>query len=600
MRKNQYNQIIASLLLLIVLVTSCNYFENHENEIESGINIEQLKSEISITLNDTIFLSSLTNIEKTLIDTIPTLYSSNSYSPIWISEYVDTLQIESLLNFFDKVTTHGLNPERYYYSNLTGKYYSLIKNKEKQVIEDYSALAKVEILLSLSFLQYQKNILYGVINPREHDKENYDIPIVERSENIYDNLFHKDKLNVLNRIQPTSRRYVGLQNALKFYEDFSKSVNWVTIPPLNGKIEIGKQSTLLNPIAQNLMSLGLLDSSYHLPFPPSYDTTLFEAIKRFQALYGLKDDGVIGFQTVEQLSISPSERVEQIKVNLERFRWTAYTDSLSYILVNIPDFTLYAYKNRELKTTIKVCVGQKRERNYDQKIEVYRKTKKWAHLPKNFETPQVYSRINQIITNPPWNVPTSIAKNETYYEIKKDSNYLNDKKFKVLQGGKVIDHNEINWKEYSPTNLPFSFVQEPGWANALGRMKFMFRNKYDIYLHDTPTRGPFATANRAVSHGCVRVEKPIQFAEFITSLTNQSSLDEVRMELGMRPENPDRLKNYKTANNRTKYFNLDSTIPLYVDYFTAWVDENNQLQFRPDVYEKDKKLFMALKEVEKF
>jgi murein L,D-transpeptidase YcbB/YkuD len=549
-------------------------------------------------MTDTIFISSLNGIEKEIVDSLVEIYNHNNIKPIWIAEDSDTLQIESFLSYLKHSYKHGLNAERYYFTNLNSSYLSLIKKNIKNGVYDYSILAKFEFLLSASFLQYQKSLLFGVINPREYDTENYDIPLPDRKIDVYANLFNPNKQKVLEEIQPKSLRYVGLQQALEFYREFASKTEWNHILNITGKIEIGQPSTILKPMSQNLISLGLLDSSYHLTFPPKYDSLLFLAVKKFQLLYGLKDDGVIGLQTIEQLNITPTERVEQIKVNLERFRWTTYSDSLTYVLVNIPEFTLYAYKDGNIRTSIKVCVGQKRERNYEQKIAVYKKTKKWIHLPKNFETPQVYSRINQIITNPPWNVPTSIAKNETYYEVMKDSNYLKDKKFKVFQGGKEVDHNEIDWKKYSPTNLPFSFVQEPGGANALGRIKFMFNNKYSIYLHDTPTRAPFSAANRAVSHGCVRVEKPLMFAEYITGQVTNITLDDVKIELGIKPEDKEMMKYFKGYHNKTKYLELNSSIPLFVDYFTSWVDEKKQLQFRPDVYEKDKKLSQAISQIE--
>lgn len=581
-----------------ISLNSCEWFNKENDLIVPGLSRDSLFNSISLIISDSNYVNSIYGIEKEIIDTLVKIYQHNNYNSIWFTEETDTLQIESFLSYLENSFKHGLNPERYYFTQLNSNYLSLVKNVNKTSLYDYSLLANFDFLLSASFLQYQKSILFGVINPHEYDPENYDIPLPDRKIDLFANLLNHNKQAVLEQIQPKSLRYIGLQNALQFYKEFANTVNWSHVPGITGKIEPGQHSTILKPMVENFVLLGILDSSYHLSFPPRYDSVLFNAVRKFQSLYGLKDDGVIGFQTIEQLNITPSERVEQIKVNLERFRWTTYTDSLTYVLVNIPDFTLYAYKDGALQTSIKVCVGQKRERNYEQKIAVYKKTKKWIHSPKNFETPQVYSRINQIITNPPWNVPTSIAKNETYYEVVKDSNYLNSKKFKVFQGGKEIDHNEIDWRKYSPTNLPFTFVQEPGGANALGKIKFMFNNKYSIYLHDTPTRAPFATANRAVSHGCVRVEKPLMFAEFITDQVTNLTLDDVKIELGIKPDDKEKMKKFKGYHNKTKFLELDRSIPLFVDYFTIWVDDKNSLQFRPDVYEKDKKISQTLAEIE--
>lgn len=592
------------IILLLFTASSCQFFDD---DVPQRISFEKdiLNSNLDAIIKDTAFLNSFPKIKKEFREKTLNVYSENNLQLFWVKDIDDTTDVETVLLYFKNAEHHGLSKERYYYNYLSKQYLSLWKNSDKTLKPNYHELVKFDVILSLSFIQYQNDIINGVINPRLHDPENYDIPLPSRPLNAIKNLLASNRVETLEIIQPKDKRYTGLQNALKFYSEFAESGNWASIPFVDGKIELGAKSTVLATISQNLKSLGLLDTAYHLSFPPAYDSVLFNSVKKYQRLYGLKDDGVIGKQTLEQLSTSPAERVEQIAVNLERLRWTTYRDSLNYVLVNIPDFNLYAYKEGKLETTIKVCVGKKREKNYDKKLAVYKQTKKWIHLPKNFETPQVYSRIFLIVTNPKWNVPSSIAKNETYYEAIKDSNYLSDKKFKVFMNGELVDHSSIDWKKYSPSTLPFAFVQDPGWANALGKIKFMFYNKYAIYLHDTPTRAPFSASDRAVSHGCIRVEKPLQLAQFITDLTKNVTLDDIKIELNIKPDNKEKMDKYISrinsfgGNPKTKELNLDRSIPVYVDYITAWVDDYDKLQFRLDVYEKDKILSEALKSQER-
>lgn len=566
---------------------------NNAIEIEFDENLVILGITKVCTEIDTAFIG---NYKMTFADTLIELYKYRGYKPFFIEEE-GFASPGTLLEYLKHSSRHGINPERYNIKILSSIADSILDTSKHTL--DYEQIAKLDFLLSDSYLRYNSDILYGIVNPTELDSENYSIPLPKRKWDPIGNLLDSDRLELLEEIQPVNPAYVLLQKELDSLVSRQDSIRPVKITFNEKKLEAGKHSGSLPSIVHNLRELGFLDSLY-IPDPGNhYDSLLFQIVKRFQSRYGLADDGVIGKNTIDQLNISPSERIEIIKINLERMRWTTYSDSQRYILVNIPDFHVYGIENGEVKTKIKVCVGQKRERYYEERKKLYKKTNNWHHRPKNFETPQVYSRIDMIITNPPWVVPTSIAKNETYYEIMKDSTYLKRLGFKVFKGNEQIDHSTVNWNEYSPNNLPFNFVQDPGGANALGRLKFMFNNKYAIYLHDTPTRPPFATLPRAVSHGCVRVEKPLQLAEFILNGDEKLQIDDIKVEIGVKPEDKELLDKYY-ANSRkkaaTKMNYLSSPIPVFVDYLTAWVDQKGELQFRPDVYEKDHILLKALKE----
>ncbi len=530
-------------------------------------------------------------------DTLAYLYRQNNYMPFWIIAAKDTQNVKELLTFLQNADAHGINPERYCCSKLEKDFQTLWLNKANSGDFDYTALCQFEFSLSASYLLYQHDILYGVVNPRELDPVNYDIPLPKHFTDGIINLFSIDRVKALEIIQPKNERYIKLQQALVSYSHFAGTKKWTKVPLIDGKIKKGEKSKIISLIARNLKEEGLLDSCYNVSESGVYDTSLFNAVVAFQSRFGIANDGVIGKNTIEQMNISPKDRVEIIKINLERFRWTTYSDSSRYILVNIPDFHVYTYSDGKVFDKIKVCTGQKRENDFDRKNELFRKTKNILIKPKNHETPQVASRIGLIITNPLWGVPESIAKNEMLGDILKEPEYLQEHNYKVYKSGKEVDASKIDWKIYSRLKLPFTFVQDAGPGNALGKIKFIFKNKFSIYLHDTPTRLPFSSAVRAVSHGCVRVEKPLQLAEFILLPSAKFSMDDIKSEIGIKPENEKKIARYKANLGKkphTRDFSLDVSVPVYVDYFTAWVDAGGILQFRADIYEKDKLLAKAL------
>jgi murein L,D-transpeptidase YcbB/YkuD len=242
-----------------------------------------------------------------------------------------------------------------------------------------------------------------------------------------------------------------------------------------------------------------------------------------------------------------------------------------------------------------VCTGEKKPANYYDRLKSYLKSRR--SKPDDWETPQISSEISHLVLNPTWTVPPSIIKEEIFREASKDSSYLQKKNFKVYKNRKLVNLADVNLKKYSPNKIPYSFVQDPGVGNALGKIKFMFANKFGVYLHDTPTRGPFSRSYRAVSHGCVRVEKPFQLAEFLLKNNSKWTLDYIKIETGCAMPDKTKVEEFKQVRNelrknssfgKTTDVKFDHKIPIVIDYFTAWVNDEGIVNFRNDVYGKDK------------
>ena len=287
--------------------------------------------------------------------------------------------------------------------------------------------------------------------------------------------------------------------------------------------------------------------------PASFDRPMEEALRRFQARHGLNQDGLIGPATLAQLNVSPTTRAEQIAVSLERLRWLNRDLGDRYVLVNQAGFEMQVIERGRPVFSSRVIIGE----------------------TGRHQTPEFSDTMSHLIVNPSWHVPMSIARNEILPKLKEDPSYL------ARQGMRLVgaDADEIDWWNVTPDSFPGRVTQRPGDANALGSVKFMFPNKYSIYLHDTPTKHLFDRDVRAFSHGCVRVERPHEFAEYL--LSGQVA-------------NPGGYFDGVLARGRERRIDLERPLPVHLTYRSAWIDEDGVEQFRGDIYARDRKIAAAL------
>jgi murein L,D-transpeptidase YcbB/YkuD len=268
---------------------------------------------------------------------------------------------------------------------------------------------------------------------------------------------------------------------------------------------------------------------------------------------GLKATGKIDKLTFDELNQKVGFWIKQIMVNMERLRWIPEKMEKNYLFINIPEYSLHVIENNKEIWTTKVVVGKTVT-----KTSIFK------------------GNLSQIVLNPFWGLPTSIVKNEILPKIKKNSNYLAHNSIEVFSGKNKINPNNIHWNKYGEgENVPFFFRQKPGKNNSLGKIKFMFPNNYHIYLHDTPAKKRFGDTKRAFSHGCIRVENPKKLALYL--LKNQLIWNEQKVDRVL-------------STNKQTGINVRPTMPVYIAYFTAWVNGGGQLNFRNDLYNLDRKL----------
>jgi len=295
--------------------------------------------------------------------------------------------------------------------------------------------------------------------------------------------------------------------------------------------------------------MGAFPPYYSISNDVIYDRGLAEGVKFFQKHYGLTPDGVLGEQTLKELNTPPVDRIQKLQVNLQRWQHIAERLPSRFILVNVPDFHLFVYENNSVLFSMKAIVGK-------------------SDLP----TPEIASTITRIVFNPPWNIPNSIAQNDIIPKIEENPNYLTENNIRILKNGgddlSEVSPDEVDWG----ADFNYHFKQDPGPQNPLGLVKFEFYNTEDVYLHDTPAKSLFDKNERALSHGCVRLERAFALVPYL--MNDDPEWDEDKI-------------NGIINSGETTFVKAARPTPIYISYFTAWVDDSGFLNFRPDVYERD-------------
>ena len=308
--------------------------------------------------------------------------------------------------------------------------------------------------------------------------------------------------------------------------------------------------------------------------------TFLDSIQPKDPQYLALQKALMTGETAPGMTKTETERI--LKVNLERLRWKNKPKEDRYVLVNIANFGLDVMDHGQSILNMKVCVGEGRNKLNTEKLEEYSEDDKVRDVPFTRETPQLNSQIYSVQVNPVWNIPESIASNEIIKDAAADPYYLSNKNINVYENGKKVENPEtINWSSVSKDHLPYTFKQQSGADNALGKIKFLFPNKSSVYLHDTPAQAPFKQEMRAVSHGCVRLEKPLELAHVLFG--DGPKYDQI--EKDMQETDPQ-------ANN----ISLPKKVPVYITYVTCWA-ENGKLVYRPDVYGLDIVLYTHIQKM---
>lgn len=347
-----------------------------------------------------------------------------------------------------------------------------------------------------------------------------------------------------------NRYFRGLQQGIALYERVAQQGGWRTLPD-GPTLKPGMFDPRV-PLLRMRLALTFDSDGTFVGAPDQFDDLLKNAVIRFQRRNGIEPDGNVGRETVSTLNIPVSERLKQIKINMKR--WRTMPDYLGdeFVLVNMAGFELEVIRKNTVVLEMKVIVGK----NYRQ-------------------TPIFSDSIQYVEINPYWNVPASIAVADLVPKFAKDPAFPGKNGFDVVRNGNVLDVHGFNWGSYVGKKLPFTLRQRPGSKNALGRMKIMFPNKHNVYLHDTSSPGLFSKTVRTFSSGCIRLERPLELVRLL--LAKNTAADFSTLEQALQ-------------DGETKRISLKHRVPVHLVYMTAWFDKMGNMQFRPDIYGRDAKL----------
>lgn len=393
-----------------------------------------------------------------------------------------------------------------------------------------------ELLLSDAFLRYASDLARGRVAPQDFEADwRIDRPAFDAAK-IFDAAMSGDVAAELDSLAPHEPGYEALIAALKHYAAYDPKA-WPALV-LSSTVKSGDHSDVIPALRDRLIAEGYLDGSVPATDPTLFDPALVMAVSRFQATHGLTPDGALGRQTIAALNVSPVQRARQIRLNLERWRSLPRIDAATRIEVNVPAASVTLFEEGDLPRVMRAIVGAP------------------IH-----PTPVLRARLRSILWNPPWLVPDSIIEKEIRPTLKRDPRYLARGGYVYLD---VPDGREL--------------IQVPGPKNSLGLVKFELPNPDDIYLHDTPEQRLFTQARRYLSHGCVRVENPRELARILLASDEWSS----------------EAIDAAIATGQTQSVKLAKSLPVYVLYWTAFVDPDGTVEFRDDVYGRDHRLADAL------
>ena len=533
-----YRNLLPALLILLVLVSSCNH--GHKPGAQRDDTINRKTSYNNLFLDSTaiaVFLDSnpdLKKYEQQFVD----FYRKRNFEYAWFDSNGLADQSHNFINLLNNAIA-SLNDSSLYNADLYDRYDKLYRDNV-HTPKDISQLKSTELLFTGQFFNYAAKVYKG--SDVDAEELGWFIPRKKVNLAVLLDSSLKDKASDIDKYVTQNSQYNKLKGFLNQYFELQKKTQdqWDSIPAPPKLMLKRKQSSALIPLIKERLSLlgdlTITDST------PKYDSALFTAVKKFQRRMGLSVDGVIGARLIMELNVPVKQRIQQLLVNMERARWMPPENDTNYIVVNIPEYKMHVYDSGHQVFDMNVIVG---------------KTTSGTVI--------FNGNLKYIVFSPFWNVPPDIVQKEIVPAMKTEKNYLQKNNMEITGKSK---------------GLPV-VRQKPGPNNSLGLVKFLFPNSYDIYFHDTPNHELFNASSRSFSHGCIRLGEPKKFAQYLlrsdTAKIWKSNVIDSSMHL-----------------KKERWVSLKKPVPVFIVYFTAWVDKNGILNFRKDIYGHDEKMIRKL------
>ena len=569
---------IKILTILIFLITSFGVAEDSNRT-------EKSKVDNNITSSNSILIKLRKNLRKNLKKRSSLLkdinhkkflkrfYRDNNYSAVWFNSEGLTQRYRELFKVIESDITLNRDGKLYRkYKTILG----YIKSKERDNLH-------TELYLSSLYIDFLKHLIYGSINWKSFQfrlkklrKRGINAHwVTYRPDFNISKLIHQDINRTVEEVTPKRFGYQRLLKSLKILQDLKAKGGWKKLPHFK-KLKLGDKGQIVIKLRERLIASKDLnisscdnqsstslfetedsvDGDIKIQPEATFDKCLEEAVKRFQARHGLKADGIVGSSTRRALNITIDEKIEKVLLNIDRVKWLPREDNRRYIIVNIPEFMLHFIDSGKEVDKFPVIIGKK-----------------------GHNTPIFKDTISYIVLNPYWKVPDGIVRREIIPKMVRNPSYLRREGLEIhtswYEHSPKIDPYSLYWEDYyyGYSKFPYKIMQPPGPKNALGKIKFKFPNRFNVYLHDTPTKRLFKKDKRAFSHGCIRVSKPIELFENIAKI-NGIDINRTRKIL---------------KSKRKVQFNIKKKIPVYIIYLTAgYNDTDGVLEFRGDIYGYDK------------
>ena len=479
-----------------------------------------------------------------LDDDVANWYRTTSYDTLWTGAD-DADRRHAFLTVLETAADHGLPIARYDAASLR------LAFKDARTEGDRGRL---EVMMTRAFIAYARDIQAGVLVPADVDVGIVrEVPIRDPRANLAA-LVNGDPMAFLRALPPKAPAYARLMKEKITLQGLIAEGGWGK-PVAAMSLQPSDSGPAVVSLRNRLIALGYMGSSATL----TYDTAVQSAVQEFQLDHGLEVTGIAGASTIDQLNIGPDERIKSVLVAMERERWLNIDRGARYVWVNLTDFTAKIIENGKVTFSTRSVIG---------KNDADRRS------------PEFSDQMEFMVINPSWNVPRSITTKEYLPLMQRNPNAAGHLKI-IDRSGREVSRGAVNFAAYTAKTFPFAMRQPPSEANALGLVKFMFPNPYNIYLHDTPSKSLFAQEVRDFSHGCIRLADPFDFAYAL---------------LAVQTADPKELFARYLNTGQETAVKLDKPVPVHLVYFTAYPSAKGKMNYRRDVYGRDARIYDALLE----
>ena len=473
---------------------------------------------------------------------LATFYREREFQGIW-SDQRDAGRRNALMAAFADAAQHGLPAARYDANALMAKMRAATTPAQQ---------GAMEVELSRLFMQYARDIQTGILTPSPVAAEiTRAVPYRSRLGTLRA-FAQSNPASFLRSLPPSSPEYTRLMREKLRLEVMLGAGGWGPTVPA-GKLELGSSGARVVALRNRLIAMGFLERTA----TETFDASIQTAVQRFQQAHGLSADGSVGGETLSQINVQMASRLQSVIVAMERERWLNRPRGARHIWVNLTDFSASIVDNDRVTFSTRSVIGAGAE---------------------DRQSPEFSDVMEFMVINPSWYVPRSIVTKEYLPMLQANRNAVRQLDI-TDSSGRVVDRSSVNFSSFNEKTFPYSMRQGPSEGNALGLVKFIFPNKYNIYLHDTPSKSLFGREVRAFSHGCIRLADPFDFAYAL--LAKQTS-------------DPEGFFKSRLSTGKEARVNLDAPVPVHIVYRTAFTNVTGSLQFRRDIYGRDAKIWNAL------